>query len=122
LHWDVDVTDREDPGHRISQAFCSALPIGYHGVLAKDQRWERIARLVLESAYEATLLAALLHELYGGTPIAYLTLLGGGAFGNERRWILEAIRSALDKVPSPIVRVVSFRDPEPDLLQLRRST
>lgn len=28
LHWDVDVTDRA-PGHAVSQAFCSALPVSY---------------------------------------------------------------------------------------------
>jgi hypothetical protein len=120
LHWHVDVTDREQPGHTVSQAFCSALPVGYHRALARDPRWERIATLVLEAAYEATLRGALLHDLYGGTSIVYLTLLGGGAFGNDRRWILQAIRVAIDKVPSPIVRIVSYRQPEPELLRLAR--
>ena len=57
LHWQVDVTDRPAPGHRVSQAFCSALPVAYSQIAVRH--WARFAQLVLESAYEATLLAAL---------------------------------------------------------------
>jgi hypothetical protein len=34
LHWDVDVTDVSEPGHRVSQAYCSALPVAYSGIPA----------------------------------------------------------------------------------------
>lgn len=112
------MTDRIEPGHAVSQAFCSALPVGYHGKLSRDLRWQRVAQLVLEAAYEATLLAALLNSVQGGTRVVYLTLLGGGAFGNDRQWILDAIRTAIDKVPGPLVRIVSYRDPDRELLRL----
>ena len=82
-------------GQLLSQAFCSALPVSYnrHGA---PHAWERFATLVLEAAYEATLLAALECPVRGGRPRVYLTLLGGGAFGNQREWILRAIRRALE--------------------------
>jgi hypothetical protein len=40
---------------RVSQAFCSALPVAYTKV--PHDRWHSFALLVLEAAYEATLLA-----------------------------------------------------------------
>ncbi|MDP3137489.1 MAG: hypothetical protein Q8N17_14300, partial [Burkholderiaceae bacterium] len=50
LHWDVEVTEADQP-LKVSQAFCSALPCSYSQVPLA--RWERFARLVLEAAYEA---------------------------------------------------------------------
>ena len=96
LHWDVEVTAQGPArGQLLSQAFCSALPVSYNR--QRDPRaWERFAVLVLEAAYEATLLAALECPARCGTAHAYLTLLGGGAFGNSREWIVRAIRRALD--------------------------
>ncbi len=110
VHWNVEVTaDGPARGQLVSQAFCSALPVSYNRHV--DARsWERFATLVLEAAYEATLLAALEHPSRGGRACAYLTLLGGGAFGNSRAWILRALRRALDlhRRHSLDVRVVSF--------------
>ena len=77
LHWDVDVTDIAEPGHRVSQAYCSALPVAYSGIPA--QRWALFAELVLEAAYEATMLAALINREKSGVDRVYLTSLGGGA-------------------------------------------
>ena len=80
----------------VNQAFCSALSCGYTG--GGKELWAPLASLVLDAAYEATLWAALLSE-----PAAdqrpnrvWLTFLGGGAFGNDKRWIAAAIRRALD--------------------------
>ena len=54
---------------------------------------------MLEAAYEATLLAAVLNAAPpGGSKSVYLTLLGGGVFGNRREWITDAIRRAPDHV------------------------
>ena len=47
------------PRHLVSQAFCSALPVSYTPVPA--ERWAAFAMLILEAAYEATLLAGLLN-------------------------------------------------------------
>jgi hypothetical protein len=67
--------------------------VAYGGRPAKA--WEPLARLVLEAAYEATLWEAVLNRLSGGTEVVLLTLLGGGAFGNEESWIIDALRRAL---------------------------
>lgn len=104
LHRAVEVTEG-DAGHRVSQVFCSALPVAYGRV--EPARWEQFATLVLEGAYEATLLAALL--VAPDAPV-YLTSLGGGAFDNDRRWIARAMQRALARVKDAglDVRLVCF--------------
>lgn len=102
LHSPVEVTfaTRFSPPAEprfVSQAFCSALSCGYaSGSLAQ---WRPIATLVLDAAYEATLLAAILEAEAGrGSGRVWLTLLGGGVFGNSKAWIAYAIRRALTLV------------------------
>ena len=99
LHWDVEVTAAGAPsGQCVSQAYCSALPLSYNRD-SDPALWQPFARLVLEAAYEATLLAGVINASRpGGSNSLYLTLLGGGAFGNQREWILDAIRRALESV------------------------
>lgn len=97
LHWEVEVTDAETaPGPRVTQAYCSAMPVAYGDPPASA--WEPIARLVLEAAYEATLLAGILNARRGLSNRVLLTRLGGGAFGNDPTWIDDAINRALAKV------------------------
>lgn len=84
----TEVTIGKPPGHLVSQVYCSAMPVAYSEYVA--DAWEGFARLAVEAAYEATFLAAL--EAEG--PL-YLTLLGGGAFGNREEWIIDAIERAL---------------------------
>jgi hypothetical protein len=89
-HYDVEITDvREDKRRLVSQAFCSALPVAYGA--APRSACEAFARLILEAAYEATLLAAVDRE----SNIVLLTRVGGGAFGNADEWIDDAIVRAL---------------------------
>ena len=94
FHRDVEVT-RQDapPAQRVSQAFCSAMPVAY----CRYERalWQPLARLVLEAAYEATLCAGLINARAGGSRRVVLTRLGGGAFGNDDAWIDAAMRRAL---------------------------
>jgi hypothetical protein len=97
LHRDVEVTDvRESSRRLVSQAFCSALPVAYGS--GPSTAWEAFARLVLEAAYEATLLAAVEQSSAGGSNIVLLTRVGGGAFGNADEWIDDAIVRALATV------------------------
>jgi hypothetical protein len=97
LHADVEVTDAPPPGRpRVSQAFCSALPVAYTAV--PRAAWAPFAQLVLEAAYEATLLAAVRQHQAGGSATVLLTRLGGGAFGNDGAWIDAAIDHALGRV------------------------
>jgi hypothetical protein len=77
----------------VSQAFCSALPVAYTSV--ETRHWEPLATLVLEAAYEATLLAAILNARQGASKTVLLTQLGGGAFGNKDEWIRVAMQRAL---------------------------
>jgi hypothetical protein len=97
LHRDVEATDGDSNSPRlVSQAFCSALPVGYSRLPASS--WEPFARLVLDAAYEATLLAAVLNARRGASNIVLLTRLGGGVFGNHDTWISEAMERALSLV------------------------
>ncbi len=110
LQTDVEVTFARrfhppERTQRVSQAFCSALSCGYaSGPLGA---WEPLARLVLDGAYEATLLAA----IASGVDRVWLTFLGGGAFGNDDRWIAGAIARALERVRDFAldVRVAHYR-------------
>ena len=112
LQWDVEVTDRDDlPAGSVSQAFCSALPVAYSAI--EEARWEPFARLVLEAAYEATLLAAAHNVQRGGSRTVLLTSLGGGAFGNDERWIHDAMKRAIGITADfgLDVKLVSYRSP-----------
>ncbi len=121
LHWDVEVTAAgAAPGQCVSQAYGSALPVSYNRGSNPGQ-WQAFARLVLEASYEATLLAAVINAARpGGNNSVYLTLLGGGVFGNEREWILDAIRRALDCVRGQALDVwlVSYGSVPDDLRAL----
>jgi len=80
--------------HCVTQAYCSALPVAYSPF--SEEIWESFAQLILEAAYEATLCAGALNAAATGNNQIFLTLLGGGAFGNDEDWILKAIARALD--------------------------
>lgn len=121
LHHDVEATEAEGPEpHHICQAFCSALPVGYSEVAAGH--WHAFAALVLEAAYEATMWAGVLNARRGASNIVFLTLLGGGAFGNRPDWIHSAVRRALEMMkPYALdVRLVSYGEPSRELVSLVR--
>ena len=118
---DVEVTDA--PGAqrpRVSQAFCSALPVAYTQVPARY--WRAFASLVLEAAYESTMWSAVLNAKRGASNIVLLTFLGGGAFGNDGEWILGALRRALEKVAALDldVRIVCYGAPSQTVLSLAK--
>ena len=93
IQWETEVT-LYDCEHTVTQAYCSALPVAYSPFEAGV--WEEFARLVLEASYEATLCAGLLNLERKGNRTVFLTLLGGGAFGNRSEWIFSAIQRALE--------------------------
>ncbi|MGE4088383.1 MAG: hypothetical protein AB7F93_09885 [Immundisolibacter sp.] len=115
LHWQVDVTDLPEPGRRVSQAFCSALPVAYQRY--PPHQWMRFARPVLEAAYEATMLAAVINRASHGSATVFLTSLGGGAFGNQPAWIHAAMGRGLNLVREAglDVRLVSRTRPPQEL-------
>jgi len=119
LHCDVEATEAEG-GERflVSQAFCSAVPVAYSRIASAQ--WERFAILILEAAYEATMWAAVLNAQRGVSNVVFLTFLGGGAFGNEDRWIHASIRRALKIVAAYDldVRLVCYSTPGNAVRQL----
>ena len=78
------------------------------------QLWQPIACLILEAAYEATLLAAACNAQRGASPAVLLTRLGGGAFGNPDDWIDRAIWRALRTVQHHPLQVVLVSRHAPD--------
>jgi len=92
IQWDTEVT-LNHAGHTLTQVYCSALPIAYTNF--PKEAWESFARMILEAAYESTLHAALLNFHHTGNNRLYLTLLGGGAFGNRSEWIYDAMKMVL---------------------------
>jgi hypothetical protein len=117
LQWDTQVT-LGNAGHTVSQAYCAACPVAYTRLPLVH--WEPLARLVLESSYEAMLCAGILNAARTGNHLVYLTLLGGGSFGNEMLWITDALRRALYLYPSSglDVAVVSHEESQAEVWEL----
>lgn len=117
LQWDAEVTISH-ARHKASQAYCSAVPVAYSGIRA--EYWEAFAIMILEAAYESTLYAALNNYERKGNGRVFLTLLGGGAFGNEQSWILGALRRTLQKfVSTPLeINIVSYGRSQPEVARL----
>jgi len=117
VQWNTQVTVK-DAKHTVTQAYCAALPVAYSN--HAPDLWEGFARLVLEASYEATICTAILNSLNTGNNQVFLTLLGGGAFGNKTRWIIEAIQRALAlyKDWDLDVAVVSYGASKPHVRQL----
>lgn len=121
VHSNVEVTDHRGsyPMH-VSQAYCSALPVGYAEDRIPAVHWKEFATLILEAAYEATLCAAVLNTQQTGSNIVLLTRLGGGVFGNDAAWIDAAMRRAfrLFAAVAIDVRLVSFSTPTASTLKI----
>ncbi|MEM7236156.1 MAG: hypothetical protein AAF517_28590 [Planctomycetota bacterium] len=119
VQWNTEVT-LNDTGHLVTQTYNSALPVAYSSHRA--ELWEPFATLVLEASYEATLCAAIVNAAETGNRRVFLTLLGGGAFGNRGEWILSAAKRALRTVEDCGLDVsfVSFRRSNPDVCELAR--
>ena len=119
IQWNTQVT-LSGCVHAVSQAYCSALPVAYSH--HSSSLWAEFARLILEASYEATICAAILNSTRSGNNRVFLTLLGGGAFGNEIGWIIGGIRHALTlyKHADLDVVIVSYGSPNQDVQQLIR--
>lgn len=120
VQWNTQVTIRGS-SHMVTQAYCSALPVAY-GNHAPDL-WGGFARLVLEASYEATICAAILNSQSTGINRVFLTLLGGGAFGNKTDWIVDGIERALRLYEDwdLDVAMVSYRASKPAVRHLVES-
>lgn len=116
LQWDTQVTIAPEL-LIVSQAYCSALPVAYNGI--QPENLEELARIILEATYEATLQASLINYEKTGSNKVFLTLVGGGVFGNKMDWVLDSIAIAVEKFKhSPLdVKIVSFKKSNPALVQ-----
>ncbi len=116
IQWNTEVTT-SITRHKVSQIYCSALPVAYCQV--DTPHWEHFSRIILEATYEATLYAALINWEKNKSDKVYLTLVGGGAFGNEEPWILESLQLALRKFRNtPLdIQVVSYGHSNINLLK-----
>ena len=93
IQWNTEVTIA-DSKHTVSQAYCSALPVAYSRY--SPELWSEFAQLILEASYEASFCASILNYFRNGNGTLYLTLIGGGAFGNKIEWIINAIYRSLN--------------------------
>lgn len=111
VHKDVGVVFREryievspEEASTVTQVYASALSCAYSGIPA--HYWECFARLVLNACYEATLWTAVINSLEPKDSCksyphdVFLTFLGGGVFGNDMRWIVDAICRAIKIIQS----------------------
>ncbi len=119
VQWDTEVTI-SDAKQTVCQAYCSAMPVAYSH--CSTQLWSAFAGFVLEASYEAAICTGILNFLATGNNSVYLTLLGGGAFGNERDWIINAIQRSLQLYENVgiDVAVVSHGRSNPDVRALIR--
>lgn len=114
IQWQSEVTISETK-HKVSQIYCSALPVAYSQI--ESYYWESFARIILEALYEATLYTGMVNMEKNNSNLVYLTLVGGGAFGNEDYWILESMQKAIEKFKRvPLnVKIVSYGKPNLNL-------
>jgi len=120
VHWDTEVAPEPGAGggggggegsaegwepFRVAQVYCSAVPIAYDYTASKAD-WEPLARLCLDGSYEATLAVAAVLARRGNRRMrAFLTKVGGGAFGNSDAWISDAIKRSLEMFKSEPIDV-----------------
>lgn len=104
-----------DSNHLVTQVFCSALPIAYSEI--DSVNWHHFPQLILDATYEATFYIALQNLRNTGCNKLYLTLVGGGVFGNNLDWILSSIARALEifAFTELDVYIVSYGASKPDV-------
>lgn len=108
VQWETEVTTANSQ-QVVTQVYCSALPIGYHSYINKSS-FQNFAKLILEALYDATFFAAAENFQKTGCAKLFLTLVGGGVFGNETDWIIDAISNSSKKFSNvPLdVKIVSY--------------
>ena len=84
---------------KVCQVYCSGCPVNYTGKVCGAKEWKDFACCALDGCYLATLLAgAFISKSTGKKVTVYLTMVGGGVFGNLMSWVVAAVRKNLVKV------------------------
>ena len=92
----------------VTQVFCSAISANSEmGEEIEIEDYDVLGRLVLDAAYEATLLAAIKDAKLNDddNPRVFLTLVGGGVFMNPREWIVNAITRAIHNIKKWVINL-----------------
>ena len=94
----------EEPLHRVTQVYCSALPIGYQSnygfvpAFKEKENWDILEQLILDNIYDLTFKSAIYNLKLNQSSKRqklFLTQVGGGAFKNNDEFIQNAIEKAL---------------------------
>ncbi len=107
----------------VTQVFAAAISCSRSSF--ENVLWEPLARLVLEATYEATLLAAVIncisHNGEACSRDVFVAFNGSEGFGNDQRWINEAIVKALLSVAAMDVglhvHICHYRNPKEDVIE-----
>jgi hypothetical protein len=128
IQWDTEITLPTREGRLntfVTQIYSSALPVSYNVQNRLDiNYWESFAKLILEATYESAFHTAILNMERTGNNKLFLTLVGGGAFGNHISWIVDSIEKVINKfshVPLD-VNIVSYSRSNPNVKNLERLT
>lgn len=116
IQWNSEVTISKHK-HTVNQVYSSALPVAYSQL--DSNLFQSFAQMILDATYEATLLSAIHNLQTSGNNKLYLTLVGGGVFGNQLSWIFSAIRKNILRYKDyPLdIKIVSFGSSNPNVLE-----
>ena len=111
IQWDTQVT-LGDCQHNVTQAYCSALPVAYSSQSQNSGNRSPALCSKRPTRPRCTLHCSTLNERQ-----EYLTLPGGGAFGNDSDWIMVAIERAARLFSSADldISIVSYRASNSDV-------
>eukprot|EP00397_Hematodinium_sp_SG-2012_P038182 GEMP01041498.1.p1 GENE.GEMP01041498.1~~GEMP01041498.1.p1 ORF type:complete len:354 (+),score=85.33 GEMP01041498.1:66-1127(+) len=112
VHKDIDVTSgkafQSGAPQKCTQVLASACSVSYNR--GPPKLWKPFALLVLRAAYEGCLLAAIenkrRHTAKLGSGKCYLSMVGGGAFGNSTTWVSRAMEDVLIKYKHENIEVI----------------
>jgi hypothetical protein len=99
IQYDTEVVYSQ-PKHRVTQVYCSAIPVAYMKNARGSHGVRLFANAVLKKSYEATVYAAVLNAETTGNRDLFLTFVGGGAFGNKDDDIISVVMTTVSLAKS----------------------
>jgi hypothetical protein len=103
IQYNTEVTAYEG-ALKLTQVYCSGVPVAYSGFSA--EKWEPFGKMVLDATYEASFWAAIQQMNNSQNNKLFLTLVGGGVFGNPDSWLYDAIINNLKKFENSGLNVI----------------
>jgi hypothetical protein len=99
IQYDTEVVYSQSK-HRVTQVYCSAIPVAYMKNARGSHGVRLFANQVLKKSYEATVYAAVLNAEITGNRDLFLTFVGGGAFGNNDDDIISVVMATVSLAKS----------------------